>query len=175
MNSKHRSAVAIAMSEPILELKNVKTHFPVHRGFLRTRATGVVRAVDGVSLAVQRGEVLGLVGESGCGKSTLARTILQLVPATGGAVLLEGRNLTASSPAEVTTARRTLQMIFQDPYASLNPRMTVFATLAEPMLVHRVCAAADVPAHRRLVHALSSVIDEMLFGRTIRAQTGHRS
>jgi oligopeptide transport system ATP-binding protein len=111
------------MSEPILELKNVKTHFPV-----------------------QRGEVLGLVGESGCGKSTLARTILQLVPATGGAVLLEGRNLTASSPAEVTAARRTLQMIFQDPYASLNPRMTVFATLAEPMLVHRVCAAADVPA-----------------------------
>ena len=134
------------MSDPILELKNVKTHFPVHRGFVRTRAAGTVKAVDGVSLAVQRGEVLGLVGESGCGKSTLARTILQLVPATEGTIVLEGRNLTAASSAEVTAARRTLQMVFQDPYASLNPRMTVFAALAEPMRVHRVCAPAAVAA-----------------------------
>ena len=134
------------MSDPILELKNVKTHFPVHRGFVRTRAAGTVKAVDGVSLALQRGEVLGLVGESGCGKSTLARTILQLVPATEGTIVLEGRNLTAANSAEVTAARRTLQMVFQDPYASLNPRMTVFATLAEPMRVHRVCAPAAVAA-----------------------------
>ncbi|HZL47186.1 MAG TPA: oligopeptide/dipeptide ABC transporter ATP-binding protein [Opitutaceae bacterium] len=134
------------MSDPILELKNVKTHFPVHRGFVRTRAAGTVKAVDGVSLAVQRGEVLGLVGESGCGKSTLARTILQLVPATEGTIVLEGRNLTAANSAEVTAARRKLQMVFQDPYASLNPRMTVFATLAEPMRVHRVCAPAAVAA-----------------------------
>jgi len=134
------------MSDSILELKNVKTHFPVHRGFVRTRAAGTVKAVDGVSLAVQRGEVLGLVGESGCGKSTLARTILQLVPATEGTIVLEGRNLTAANSAEVTAARRKLQMVFQDPYASLNPRMTVFATLAEPMRVHRVCAPAAVAA-----------------------------
>ncbi len=134
------------MSDPILELKGVKTHFPVRRGFARTRVAGVVKAVDGVNLSVQRGEVLGLVGESGCGKSTLARTILQLVPATGGAIVLEGRNITAAGPAEMRAARRSLQMIFQDPYASLNPRMTVFETLAEPMLVHRVCAPADVPA-----------------------------
>ena len=134
------------MSDPILELKNVKTHFPVHRGFVRTRAAGTVKAVDGVSLALQRGEVLGLVGESGCGKSTLARTILQLVPATEGTIVLEGRNLTAANSAEVTAARRTLQMVFQDPYASLNPRMTVFATLAEPMRVHRMCAPAAVAA-----------------------------
>jgi oligopeptide transport system ATP-binding protein len=134
------------MPAPILELKNVKTHFPVPRGFVRRNPPGVVKAVDGVSLAVQRGEVLGLVGESGCGKSTLARTILQLTPATEGEILLEGRNLTTASAAEMIAARRTLQMIFQDPYASLNPRMTVFATLAEPMLVHRVCAPADVPA-----------------------------
>jgi oligopeptide transport system ATP-binding protein len=134
------------MPDAILELKNVRTYFPVHSGFVRRHATGVVKAVDGVSLVVQRGEVLGLVGESGCGKSTLARTILQLVPTTGGTIMLEGRNLTEASPAEMIEARRTLQMIFQDPYASLNPRMSVFATLAEPMLVHRICAPADVPA-----------------------------
>jgi oligopeptide transport system ATP-binding protein len=134
------------MSDPILELKNVKTHFPVQRGFLRTHAAAMVKAVDGVSLTVQRGEVLGLVGESGCGKSTLARTILQLVPVTEGTIVLEGRNLTAASSAEVTAARRRLQMVFQDPYASLNPRMSVYATLAEPMLVHRVCAPDAVPA-----------------------------
>jgi oligopeptide transport system ATP-binding protein len=134
------------MSDPILTLTNVKTHFPVRRGFGRTRVAGIVRAVDGVSLAVERGEVLGLVGESGCGKSTLARTILQLVPATEGVVVLEGRNLTAANAAEVMAARRKLQMVFQDPYSSLNPRLTVFAALAEPMLVHRVCAPADVPA-----------------------------
>jgi oligopeptide transport system ATP-binding protein len=133
------------MSDPILELKNVKTHFPVERGFLRARAEGTVKAVDGVSLAVQRGEVLGLVGESGCGKSTLARTILQLVPATEGTIVLEGRNLTAASSGEVMAVRRRLQMVFQDPYASLNPRMTVYATIAEPMLVHRICAPDAVP------------------------------
>ncbi len=134
------------MPDPILELKGIKTHFPLRGGFLRTRPAGTVKAVDGVSLALQRGEVLGLVGESGCGKSTLARTILQLVPATEGAIVLEGRNLTAARSAGLTAARRRLQMVFQDPYASLNPRMTVFAALAEPMLVHRVCDPADVPA-----------------------------
>jgi oligopeptide transport system ATP-binding protein len=133
------------MSDPILELKNVRTHFPVQRGFLRMRAADTVKAVDGVSLSVERGEVLGIVGESGCGKSTLARTILQLVPPTEGAIVLEGRNLTAASAAEMTAARRRLQMVFQDPYASLNPRMTVYSTLAEPMLVHRVCAPDAVP------------------------------
>jgi oligopeptide transport system ATP-binding protein len=132
------------MSEPILELKNLQTHFPLHRGLVFKRHTGTVKAVDGVSLAVQRGEVLGLVGESGCGKSTLARTILQLVPATTGSVVLEGRNLTAASAAEVRTSRRALQMVFQDPYGSLNPRLTVFATLAEPMLVHKICPRDEV-------------------------------
>jgi oligopeptide transport system ATP-binding protein len=132
--------------EPILELRDVKTHFPISHGFLFKRQVGTVKAVDGVTLSIMRGEVLGLVGESGCGKSTLARTILQLVPTTGGAVVLEGRNLTQSSASEILTARRHLQMVFQDPYASLNPRMTVFDTLAEPMRVHRVCPAAEIPA-----------------------------
>ncbi|HTQ29951.1 MAG TPA: oligopeptide/dipeptide ABC transporter ATP-binding protein [Opitutaceae bacterium] len=134
------------MPDPILELRDVHTHFPVYSGFVLKRQTAAVKAVDGVTLTLERGEVLGLVGESGCGKSTLARTILQLVPTTGGTVVLNGRNLTAASAAEIQAARRDLQMVFQDPYASLNPRMTVFAALAEPLLVHRVCPRAGVPA-----------------------------
>ena len=134
------------MSDPILELRNIKTHFPVYRGFVFRRQVGTVKAVDGVSLAVQRGEVLGLVGESGCGKSTLARTILRLVPATEGAVVLEGRSLTAAGSGELRAARRSAQMVFQDPYASLNPRLTVFAALAEPLRVHRICDRGAVAA-----------------------------
>ncbi len=134
------------MSDPILELKDVRTYFPVSRRLVSRSPAGMVRAVNGVSLTLQRGEVLGLVGESGCGKSTLARTILRLVPATSGTIILEGRNLTAAKAAELKTARRELQMVFQDPYASLNPRLTVFATLAEPLLVHRICPASEVTA-----------------------------
>jgi oligopeptide transport system ATP-binding protein len=134
------------MPDPILELSDVKTHFPISHGFILRRQIGTVKAVDGVTLTVGRGEVLGLVGESGCGKSTLARTIMQLVPTTAGAVLLEGRNLTASPPATLHELRRHMQMVFQDPYASLNPRMTVFDTLAEPLRVHGVCPPAEIPA-----------------------------
>ena len=134
------------MAENILELRDVKTHFPIHSGFLVKKQVGAVRAVDGVTLSVRQGEVLGLVGESGCGKSTLARTILQLVPTTGGAVILNGRNLGEASRAEMLDCRRDLQMIFQDPYASLNPRMTVHATLAEPLLVHGICGPSEVQA-----------------------------
>jgi oligopeptide transport system ATP-binding protein len=133
-------------SDPILELTDVRTHFPIYSGFVRKHLVGTVKAVDGVTLTVQRGEVLGLVGESGCGKSTLARTIMQLAPLTGGTVVLNGKNLATNSLAEMRATRRGLQMVFQDPYASLNPRMTVFATLAEPLLVHNVCPAAEVPA-----------------------------
>jgi oligopeptide transport system ATP-binding protein len=130
--------------ENILELRDVKTHFPIQTGFIIKRSAGAVKAVDGVTLSVKQGEVLGLVGESGCGKSTLARTILQLVPTTGGEVILEGRSLTKAKKGEMLKCRLDLQMIFQDPYASLNPRMTVFATLAEPLLVHGICRRDEV-------------------------------
>ena len=134
------------MTEPILQLTNVKTHFPVHQGWLFKRQVGTVKAVDGVTLSIQPGEVLGLVGESGCGKSTLARTIMQLVPTTSGTVVLKGKSLAKGSAADLLAQRRDLQMIFQDPYASLNPRMTIFATLAEPLRVHRRCSPDQIPA-----------------------------
>jgi oligopeptide/dipeptide ABC transporter ATP-binding protein len=133
-------------NETILEVKAVETYFPGRAAGLFSKPTAPVRAVDGVSFAVKRGEVIGLVGESGSGKSTLGRTIMQLVPPTAGTVILEGKNLTAGSASDLDDMRRDLQMVFQDPFASLNPRMTIFATLAEPLLVHRVCKPSEVTA-----------------------------
>ncbi len=132
--------------DTLLSLRGVQTHFPVQRGFVFRRQVGTVKAVDGVDLELRRGEVLGLVGESGCGKSTLARTILQLVPPTAGTVVFEGQNLAELDAAGLRRARLGLQMVFQDPYASLNPRMTVFDALAEPLRVHKIVPRAEVPA-----------------------------
>ncbi len=134
------------MSTPFLQLTDVKTHFPVERGLIFRRRSGTVKAVDGVSLTLARGEVLGLVGESGCGKSTLGRTILQLIPPTEGTVVLAGRNLNELSRQALRAARADFQMIFQDPYASLNPRMTVYDTLAEALGSHRPVPAGEMPA-----------------------------
>ena len=134
------------MSEAFLQLQNLKTHFPVERGMIYRRRIGTVKAVDGVSLALAQGEILGLVGESGCGKSTLGRSVLRLIPPTEGTVLLAGRNLTQLNSDELREARAGFQMIFQDPYASLNPRMTVFDALAEAMLAHRTIPASELPA-----------------------------
>jgi oligopeptide transport system ATP-binding protein len=133
------------MSEPFLQIRELKTHFPVERGILFRRHLGTVRAVDGVSLALRQGEILGLVGESGCGKSTLGRSIIRLIPPTDGTVVLAGRNLMSLSGGELRRARADFQMIFQDPYASLNPRMTVFDTLAEAVLCHRAVPRAELP------------------------------
>ena len=129
---------------PMIEVRNVSTEFPIESGFLFKRRIGTVKAVNGVSFEVKQGEVLGLVGESGSGKSTLARTIMQLIPPTAGTVVLGGKNLTAGSSEEIQAARRDLQMVFQDPFASLNPRMTVFDMLAEPLRVHQVVPNAEI-------------------------------
>jgi oligopeptide transport system ATP-binding protein len=117
--------------EDFLVLDDVHTHFDMGKDLFTRASKGVVKAVDGVSLTVRKGEILGLVGESGCGKSTLSRTIMQLIRPTSGHVWFKGQDLSAMSDAEVRRERINFQMIFQDPYASLNPRMTVLDTLAE--------------------------------------------
>ncbi len=132
------------MTSPFLEVSELKTHFPVAESILFRREVGTVKAVDGVSFQLAQGECLGLVGESGCGKSTLGRTILQLIPATAGDVVLEGRHLNQLRGGELRRARRDFQMIFQDPYASLNPRMTVFDALAEALRSHHKVARAEL-------------------------------
>ena len=119
---------------PFLQLHDVHTHFPVRKGALVTRTVDLVRAVDGVSLEIGKGEILGLVGESGCGKSTLSRTIMQLVPATSGSIVLQGEDLCRMPRSMVRRRRLDFQMVFQDPYASLNPRMTVYSTLSEALV-----------------------------------------
>ncbi len=122
---------------PILEVRNLVKHFPVGGGLIGGPG-GLVRAVEGVSFSVRKGETLGLVGESGCGKTTTGRCILQLERPTAGEVIFEGQDLTKLRPAELRPCRRKIQVIFQDPYSSLNPRMTVGQILAEPLAVHGI-------------------------------------
>lgn len=127
---------ATANGKPILQVDGLVKHFPVTQGIVIQRRVGEVKAVDGVSFELAPGETLGLVGESGCGKSTTARTILGLEKATAGSVLFEGQNIFDLDPAGMRRVRRDMQVIFQDPYASLNPRMTVADIVAEPWNIH---------------------------------------
>jgi oligopeptide transport system ATP-binding protein len=134
---------------PIVSIRDLKVHFDLSTRGLIARALGrererIVKAVDGISFDVRKGETLGLVGESGCGKSTTGRAILQLIKPTGGQVLFDGVNLAALSEGEMRPYRRHLQMIFQDPYASLNPRMTVGSIISEPIRTFELGASADV-------------------------------
>ena len=119
---------------PFLEIKNIKKHFQKKKGGLFSNSFDTVKAVDGVSIQIEKGEILGLVGESGCGKSTLSKTIMQLIPPTEGEVILENDSLTTLNAEKVRKRRLDFQMIFQDPYASLNPRMTVWSTLKEAII-----------------------------------------
>jgi len=124
--------------QPLLDVQNLVMHFPLTQGIIFQRQVGAVQAVDGVTFSVKRGETLGLVGESGCGKSTTGRAILQLYKPTDGNVIFDGRDLTKLDGNEMRKMRRHLQMVFQDPYASLNPRMTVGNIVAEPMQIHKL-------------------------------------
>ena len=122
----------------LIRVRNLKMHFPITRGLLFQRKVGAIKAVDGISFDIKRGETLGLVGESGCGKSTTGRALLQLYRPTSGEVFFEGDNLTKLSGERLRRMRRRMQMIFQDPYASLNPRMTVGDIIGEPLVVHNI-------------------------------------
>jgi len=143
------------VAEVLLEVKNLTKHFPITRGIVFQKVVGLNKAVDDVSFEIHRGETLGLVGESGCGKSTLGRTVLRLLEATAGEVWFEGRNVLELNSHEMRELRRDMQIIFQDPYASLNPRMTIGDIIGEPLLIHNL---ATGKALEQRVKELLSVV-----------------
>ena len=138
------SPVDSGVSEEVLvQIRNLKMYFPVTEGTIVQKTVAHVKAVDGVSFDINRGETLGLVGESGCGKTTVGRCILQLERPTAGEITFDGRNLTQLTQKELIPVREKVQVIFQDPYSSLNPRMKIGAMLEEPMRVHGIITSAS--------------------------------
>jgi len=147
-----RAPVASPATPPLLSTENLEVHFPITEGLVIERRVGAVHAVDGVSLDVYPGETVGLVGESGCGKSTFARAVIRLVEPTGGKIRFDGVDITSLGGEQLRRMRRRMQMIFQDPYASLNPRMTIGSMLAEPLRVHGLARGEEaVKRARRLI------------------------
>ena len=144
----------MVLNAPLLEVKNLVKHFPIKGGLLQ-RTVDKVHAVDGVSFALRAGETLGLVGESGCGKSTTGRCVLRLIEPTAGEVWFQGRNVTTLPRDELRAVARDMQIIFQDPFASLNPRMTVGAIVGEGLVIHGLAKGADIEA--RVAELLQTV------------------
>ena len=144
-----------AATAPFIEVDNLVKHFPIKKGFFSSGDAGTVRAVDGISFTVARGETLGLVGESGCGKSTTGRLMLRLIDPTSGALRYDGTDLARVSPKEMRARRRELQIIFQDPFSSLNPRMTVENIITEPLVIHSIGNSAS---RRARAHELLDIV-----------------
>ncbi|WP_119422821.1 ABC transporter ATP-binding protein [Desertibaculum subflavum] len=130
------------MSAPVVEVRDLKKHFPIRKGLLR-RTVGNVFAVDGVSFSIQPGETLGLVGESGCGKTTVGRTVLRLVEPTGGSIMVRGEDITHLGKKALRPYRREMQIVFQDPFSSLNPRMRAGTIVGEPLKIHGIADGAE--------------------------------
>ncbi len=147
--------MSLDRSDPILDVRRLRKHFPVTKGLIFERRVAQVKAVDDVSFTIRRGEALGLVGESGCGKTTVARCILKLLEPTEGRILFEGQDLASFDAGATRRFRRRVRAIFQDPYSSLNPRMTVAQTVREPIRIHR--RDLDGPAVERQVRELLDV------------------
>jgi peptide/nickel transport system ATP-binding protein len=141
---------------PLIQVRDLVKHFPLKQGIIMQRQVGAVRAVDGISFDVFEGETLGLVGESGCGKSTTARLITRLLEPTDGSILYHGEEIAHSSRAELKPLRRDMQMIFQDPYSSLNPRKTVGSIIGEPFIIHRL--EKDDDKRKKLVQELMDTV-----------------
>jgi oligopeptide/dipeptide ABC transporter ATP-binding protein len=137
LEQRRQSERRIAPAPDLVTVRNLKMHFPVTEGALLSRVAAHVRAVDGISFTIRKGETLGLVGESGCGKTTTGRCILRLEHPTGGEILFDGKNLVDLDQKSMRALRQKIQVIFQDPYSSLNPRMKIGEIIAEPMMVHR--------------------------------------
>lgn len=131
-----------AAAAPLLSVDNLKTHFPIRTGLLQ-RVTDHFKAVDGVTFKVGQGETLGLVGESGCGKTTVGRTLLRLIPATSGSVTFDGQDVFRASGSQLQRLRRNMQIVFQDPAGSLNPRMRIAAIVGEPLVIHGMVSDKD--------------------------------
>src|SRR5881275_3217340 len=139
----------------LIDVRDLKMHFPVTRGIILQRVVGYVRAVDGISFSIERGQTLGLVGESGSGKTTIGRTIVRLYKPTAGQILFGDKDLAKMDGEELRLARQRVQMIFQDPYASLNPRYTIGSLIAEPMHIYKVASNAEI--HERTAELLRVV------------------
>ncbi|MFC1840088.1 ABC transporter ATP-binding protein [Thermodesulfobacteriota bacterium] len=143
------------MNDPLLSIDSLKVYFPIYKGTFFNRKKERLKAVDGVNLKIEQGEVIGLVGESGCGKSTIARAVMCLTKATSGSITMEGEILNKLSPEELKRKRPEFQMVFQDPYASLNPRMTVYSILSEPLEYHKLVKRSE------LAETVSKLLEEV--------------
>src|SRR5438034_10115219 len=137
-------AETLVASKTLVDVRDLKMHFPLTQGIIFQRVVGYVRAVDGVSFSIERGQTMGLVGESGSGKTTIGRTIVRLYKPTAGQIMFGEKDLATMGGEELRQARQRVQMIFQDPFASLNPRYTIGSLIAEPMYIYKVASRAEI-------------------------------
>ena len=156
--NERTEATSMTERKPLVKLEGVMKHFPLTRGIIFQKKIGQVHAVDGVDLEINAGETLGLVGETGCGKSTLARLVMRLYPLSGGRIFFDGDDITFLKGRDLRALRRNMQMIFQDPYASLNPRKTVGAIIGEPFHLHGENLGANERDRRYAIESILCAI-----------------